>query len=58
MQRDLVCPGFAYILVLYIAGNFIFLDPRATLVEWRAISRSWVEVILVGAAMMAMAEQL
>ena len=31
-------PGFAYILVLYIAGKFIFLDPRASLVEWRAIS--------------------
>src|SRR5947208_10060264 len=51
-------PGFVYILVLFIAGKLIFPDPRATLVEWGEYHLSWVEVLLVGAAMMAMAEQL
>ena len=51
-------PGFLYILVLYIAGKFIFSDPRATLVQWGEYPLSWVEVLMVGAAMMAMAEQL
>jgi hypothetical protein len=51
-------PGFLYILVLYIAGRFVFSDPRATLVEWGGYQLSWVEVLMVGAAMMAMAEQL
>lgn len=51
-------PGFVYILALYIAGTFIFPDPRATLVQWNEYRISWVEVLMVGAAMMAMAEQL
>lgn len=51
-------PGFLYILLLFIAGKFIFADPRATLVEWNGYHLSWVEVLMVGAAMMAMAEQL
>jgi hypothetical protein len=51
-------PGFAYILVLYIAGKFTFSDPRAILIQWGDYQLSWVEVLLVGAAMMAMAEQL
>ena len=51
-------PGFVYILVLFIAGKLIFPDPRATLVEWGEYHLSWVEVLMVGAAMMAMAEQL
>jgi hypothetical protein len=51
-------PGFLYILVLFIAGKLIFADPRATLVQWGEYHLSWVEVLLVGAAMMAMAEQL
>jgi hypothetical protein len=51
-------PGFVYVLVLYIAGKLIFADPRATLVQWGEYQISWVEVLLVGAAMMAMAEQL
>ena len=36
-------PGFAYILVLYIAGKFTFSDPRATLVQWGEYQLSWVE---------------
>jgi hypothetical protein len=51
-------PGFLYILLLYIVGKFIFPDPRATLVQWGEYQLSWVEVLMVGAAMMAMAEQL
>jgi hypothetical protein len=51
-------PGFLYILVLFIAGKLIFADPRATLVHLGEYHLSWVEVLLVGAAMMAMAEQL
>jgi hypothetical protein len=51
-------PGFLYILILYIIGKIIFSDPRATLIQWGEYQISWVEVLLVGAAMMAMAEQL
>jgi hypothetical protein len=51
-------PGFAYILVLFVAGKLIFPDPRATLVQLGEYHLSWVEVLMVGAAMMAMAEQL
>jgi hypothetical protein len=51
-------PGFFYILLLFIAGRFIFADPRATLFQWGKYHLSWVEVLMVGAAMMAMAEQL
>src|SRR6476646_4969925 len=51
-------PGFVYILVLFIAGKLIFPDPRAVLVQWNGYRLSWVEVLMVGAAMMAMAEQL
>src|SRR5262245_51943848 len=51
-------PGFAYILALFIVGKLMFPDPRATLVQWDEYHLSWVEVLMVGAAMMAMAEQL
>jgi hypothetical protein len=51
-------PGFLYILALFIVGKFIFPDPRATLIEWGQYHLSWVEVLMVVAAMMAMAEQL
>jgi hypothetical protein len=51
-------PGFLYILALFVVGKFIFADPRATLVQWGEYHLSWVEVLMVGAAMMAMAEQL
>jgi hypothetical protein len=51
-------PGFVYILALFIAGRLIFADPRATLIQWGDYHLSWVEVLMVGAAMMAMVEQL
>jgi hypothetical protein len=51
-------PGFLYILVLYIAGSFIIPDPRTSWELWDGYHISWVEVLLVAAAMMAIAEQL
>ena len=51
-------PGFVYILALFIVGKFIFPEPRDTLIEWGQYHLSWVEVLMVAAAMMATAEQL
>jgi hypothetical protein len=51
-------PGFLYILVLYIAGKFIFADPRAILLQAGQYQLTWVEVLFVGAAIVAMTEQL
>jgi len=51
-------PGFTYVLLLFIAGKLLFPDPRAVLVQWGEYHLSWVEILMVGAAMMAMAEQL
>jgi hypothetical protein len=51
-------PGFLYILVFFIVGKLMFADPRATMIQWGEYNLSWVEVLLVGAAMMAMVEQL
>jgi hypothetical protein len=51
-------PGFLYILALFIIGRFVFTDPRAVLIQWGEYHLSWVEILMVGAAMMAMAEQL
>lgn len=51
-------PGFFYILILYIAGTYLFPDPRATLFDFMGYKLSWVEVLLVAAAIMAMAEQI
>jgi hypothetical protein len=51
-------PGFVYMLALFVVGKFIFPDQRAILVEWGQYHLSWVEVLMVAAAMMAMAEQL
>src|SRR5262245_965235 len=51
-------PGFAYVLVLFILGQFFFPDPRATLFNVGKYQLAWVEVLLVAAAIMAMAEQI
>jgi hypothetical protein len=51
-------PGFVYILTLYIIGKFVFSDPRATLFDILGYRLSWVEVLLVAAAIVAMAEQI
>src|SRR5262245_33699644 len=51
-------PGFIYILLLFVAGQLIFLDPRATLFNIGGYRLAWVEVLLLAAAIMAMAEQI
>jgi hypothetical protein len=51
-------PGFLYILILFIIGQLIFADPRATLFNVAGYRLAWVEVLLVAAAIMAMAEQI
>jgi len=51
-------PGFVYILILYVVGKLIFSDPRATLFEIMGYRLAWVEVLLLTAAVVAMAEQL
>lgn len=51
-------PGFLYILVLFIVGQLTFSDPRATLFDVGGYRLAWVEVLLVAAAIMAMAEQI
>lgn len=50
-------PGFVYILILYIIGKFVFPDPRATLLDVLGYKLAWVEVLLLAAAIVAMAEQ-
>ena len=51
-------PGFFYILIMYIIGTYFFPDPRATLFDYLGYKLSWVEVLMVAAAIMAMAEQI
>jgi len=51
-------PGFVFILVLFIAGQLIFSDPRATLFDVNGYRLAWVEVLMLAAAIVAMAEQL
>ena len=51
-------PGFTLILALYILGNFIFSDPRASFIAIGDYKLSWVEVLLLAAAIVAMAEQI
>lgn len=51
-------PGFVLILILFIAGQLIFADPRATLFDINGYRLAWVEVLMVAAAIVAMAEQL
>ena len=51
-------PGFVYILALFIFGQLFFSDPRAILFDFGGYRLAWVEVLLVTAAIMAMAEQI
>jgi hypothetical protein len=51
-------PGFVYIFGLFIFGQLFFADPRATLFDLGGYRISWVEILLVTAAVMAMAEQI
>src|SRR4051794_24262662 len=51
-------PGFVYILLLFIVGQYFFANPRAVLFNIAGFQLAWVEVLLVAAAIMAMAEQI
>lgn len=51
-------PSFLYVLVLYVIGVYAFTDPRATLIHWGVYDLSWVEVLLIFAAMIGMSEQM
>jgi hypothetical protein len=51
-------PGFLGALILYVLGVSVFHDPRATLVHFGAYDLSWVEVLLVAAALVGMGEQM
>jgi hypothetical protein len=49
-------PGFIFILALFVIGQLIFPDPRATLFDVAGYRLAWVEVLIVAAAIVAMAE--
>jgi hypothetical protein len=51
-------PGFVYILILYVIGKSVFPDPRATLFDIWGYKLAWVEVLLLAASIVAMAEQI
>jgi len=51
-------PGFVFILLLYLVGQLIFADPRKTLFDINGYRLAWVEVLMLAAAVVAMAEQL
>ncbi|MEX2128045.1 MAG: hypothetical protein WD871_07350 [Xanthobacteraceae bacterium] len=51
-------PGFTYVLALFVVGQLIFPDPRATLFDIGGYRLAWVEVLIVAAAIIAMAEQI
>lgn len=51
-------PGFTYILILFVIGQMIFPDPRSTLFDVGGYQLAWVEVLMVTAAIIAMAEQI
>jgi hypothetical protein len=51
-------PGFIYILALFVIGQLVFADPRAMLFDIAGYKLAWVEVLMVAAAIVAMAEQM
>ena len=51
-------PGFTYIFILFVVGQLVFADPRATIFEFGGYRLAWVEVLMVAAAIMAMIEQI
>lgn len=50
-------PGFVYILIAFVIGKYVFPNPRGTLVDAFGYQISWVEILMLGAAIIAMAEQ-
>jgi hypothetical protein len=51
-------PGFIFILLLFVIGQFVFADPRATVFDIAGYRLAWVEVLIAAAAIVAMAEQM
>jgi hypothetical protein len=51
-------PGFTYIFILFVVGQFVFADPRAANFEFAGYRLAWVEVLMVAAAIVAMYEQI
>ena len=51
-------PGFVYILIAYVIGKSVFPDPRAPIFNILEYRISWVEILLLAAAIVAMAEQI
>lgn len=51
-------PVFLYILLLYLIGKSVIHDPRAALFTLGAYQLSWVEVLYLGASIVALAEQM
>jgi len=50
-------PGFVFIFAIYVVGKLLFADPRGTLLDVFGYKIYWVEILLLGAAIVAMAEQ-
>lgn len=51
-------PGFVFVLLLYMAGRYAILDPRASLLGVGQYRLSWVEVLNLVATFVAMFEML
>lgn len=51
-------PGFVYILILFVIGQMVFPDPRAIIFEMDGFRLAWVEILILAAAIIAMAEQI
>ncbi|MDE2133755.1 MAG: hypothetical protein KGJ49_04065 [Alphaproteobacteria bacterium] len=50
-------PLFLFVLILYLIGKSVIADPRAQL-AWGAYHLSWVEVLLLVSAVVALVEQM
>lgn len=51
-------PVFLYVLILYLLGKAAISDPRAALFTIGAYQLSWVEVLYLGASIVALLEQM
>ena len=51
-------PVFLYIFILYLIGKSVIADPRAPLIALGAYQLSWVEVLYLVAAIVAVFEQM
>jgi hypothetical protein len=51
-------PGFVFILILFVLGQLLLPDPRATLFDAHGYRLTWVELLIAASAIVAMAEQI